>query len=196
MNNQGLESLGFDGWFRDACSDPIPDDFSLARIIEVNKGNYRASDGKYSMMAELSGKVMYSAEDRTNLPTVGDWVVMQAVNDNSLAIIHTVLPRKTLLKRKEPGKKIDFQLIASNIDYGLVVQSADSLNLNSLERYLVMLNESRIQPILVLSKIDLLSAAQISILQTQVKKLSDRYVLISNIVDGGIDTLLKYRTPK
>ena len=164
MNKKGLESLGFDEWFRDALSDPIPSDFSLARIIEVNKGNYRVSDGKYDMLAELSGKVMYSTVDSIDFPTVGDWVVIQALNDNSLAIIHTVLPRKTLLKRKESGRKVDFQLIAANIDYGLVVQSADSLNLNSLERYLVMLNESEIQPILVFSKIDLLSSAQISVL--------------------------------
>jgi len=189
LNHQGLESLGFDDWFGAANSDHIPSDFSLARIIEVNKGNYRVADGKYDMLAELSGKVMYATENSIDLPTVGDWVVIQALDDNSMAIIHTVLPRKTLLKRKEPGRKVDFQLIASNIDYGLVVQSADSLNLNSLDRYLVMLNESKIRPILVFSKIDLLSSSQISALQTQVKKISDRYVLISNIVDGGIDTL-------
>jgi ribosome biogenesis GTPase len=196
LNHQGLESLGFDDWFRAANSVHIPSDFSLARIIEVNKGNYRVADGKYDMLAELSGKVMYATENSIDLPTVGDWVVIQSLDDNSLAIIHTVLPRKTLLKRKESGRKVDFQLIASNIDYGLVVQSADSLNLNSLDRYLVMLNESKIRPILVFSKIDLLSSSQMTELQTQVKKLSNRYVLISNIVDGGIDTLSHELVPQ
>ena len=99
------------------------------------------------------------------------------------------MPRKTLLKRKEAGRNVDFQLIAANIDYGLVVQAADALNLNSLERYLVMLHESKIQPILVFSKIDLLSSSQISGLQMQVKKIHDRYVFISNLVAGGIDPL-------
>ena len=84
----------------------------------------------------------WGLEDNTDFPTVGDWVAIQALDNYSLAIIHYTLPRKTLLKRKEPGKKIEFQLIASNIDYGLIVQSANSLNLNCLERYLVMLNDS------------------------------------------------------
>ncbi|MFC1585930.1 ribosome small subunit-dependent GTPase A [Fibrobacterota bacterium] len=196
MNNQGLDSLGYDEWFGNASSDLIPNGFTSARVIEVNKGNYRVSDGKYDMLAELSGKVMYATENSTDLPTAGDWVVIQALDGNSLAIIHNVLPRKTLLKRKEPGRKIDFQLIASNIDYGLVVQSADSLNLNSLERYLVMLNESKINPILVFTKIDLLSSSQISELRTQVEKFSNTYVFISNISEGGIETLSNELVPK
>ena len=196
LNKYGLESLGFDEWFRDVSSDYIHSDFSLARVIEVNKGSYRVADGKYDMLAELSGKVLYAAESSTDLPTVGDWVVIQALDENSLAIIHDLLPRKTLLKRKESGRKVDFQLIASNIDYGLIIQSADSLNINSLERYLVMLNESDIEPILVFSKIDLLSSSQINELRNQVEKLNNRYVLISNIADRGIETLSNELEPQ
>lgn len=176
-NLKGLETLGFDEYFREAASSYIQDDFSLARIIEVNKGNFKAADGTHEMQAELCGRFMFSTEDNTDFPTAGDWVIIQVLDNYSLAIIHNILPRKTLLKRKEPGKKIGFQLIASNIDYGLVVQSADSLNLNSLERYLVMLNESKIEPIVVRSKIDLLSASELIEIQNEMKKLSTRYVV-------------------
>jgi ribosome biogenesis GTPase len=191
LNSRGLETLGYDEWFRDAGSDYIEGDFSSARVVEVNKGSFRVADGQHEMPAELSGKFMFATENNTDFPTVGDWVVIQALDNYSLAIIHNVLPRKTLLKRKEPGKKIDFQLIASNIDYGLVVQSADSLNLNCLERYLVMLNDSRIEPIVVLSKIDLLSESDLTEIQKQISNLKTRYVLISNIADRGIETLSK-----
>ena len=189
MINSKLESLGYDEWFHKACSDYIHDDFSLARIVEVNKGNFRVADGLHEMLAELSGRFLFATKDRSDFPTVGDWVVIQALDNYSLAVIHHILPRKTLLKRKEPGRRVDFQLIASNIDYGLVVQSANAFNPNCLERYLVMLNESGILPIVVLSKIDLLSSSELSELQERIIKLSARYMLISNITDGGIKAL-------
>lgn len=189
MNNSGLEHLGFDEWFREVGSGFIKSEFSFARVVEVNKNSFRVADGEHEMQAELSGKFMFDAEDSTDFPTVGDWVVAQALDGGLSAIIHNVLPRKTLLKRKAAGKRVEFQLIASNIDYGLVVQSADSVNLNSLERYLVMLNESGIQPIIVLSKIDLLSASELTEIQNLILKLGARYVLISNIAERGIEAL-------
>lgn len=189
LNNRELESLGFDEWFqKDGFNNPHPD-FSLARIVEVNKGNFRAADGLHEMLAELSGKFLFATETSADFPTVGDWVVIQALDNHSLAIIHDILPRKTVLKRKEPGKKIDFQLIAANIDYGLVMQSADALNLNGLERYLVMLNESGIVPIIVLNKIDLLPSSKLAEVQNQIATLHTRYALISAMVDRGMEAL-------
>jgi ribosome biogenesis GTPase len=188
-DNEQIKMLGYDEWFQDASSGNIHNDFTLARVVEVNKGNYRVADGKHEMMAELAGKFVFTAENRMDFPTVGDWVIIHAVDDFSLAIIHDILPRKTLLKRKESGRKVDFQLIAANIDYGLVVQSADSLNLNCLERYLVMLNESKIESVVVVSKIDLLSASELTDLQSQIARLNTRYLLISNVADGGVDVL-------
>ncbi len=81
------------------------------------------------MPAELCGKFLFDIENTSNFPTVGDWVTIQALSDNALALIHSVLPRKTLLKCKEAGRKIAFQLIAANIDIGLIVQPADQINL-------------------------------------------------------------------
>ncbi|MBP7653108.1 ribosome small subunit-dependent GTPase A [Candidatus Dependentiae bacterium] len=143
------------------------------------------------MLAELTGKFLFDAEDSTVLPTVGDWVSIQALNNYTLAVIHSVLPRKTLLKRKESGKRIDFQLIAANIDFGIVLQSAEHFNFNLLDRYFVMLNENRIQPIVVFSKIDLLSSSELANLKSNLLKLKNQYLLISNIAEKGLEELLK-----
>ena len=90
-------------------------------------------------------------------------MVVQCFDIASPAIIHNIISRKSLLKRKTPGKTVDFQLIAANIDFAFVMQAADSnFNLNRLERYLVMVNESRIQPIVVLTKTDLLSETELA----------------------------------
>jgi ribosome biogenesis GTPase len=148
------------------------------------------------MTAELSGKFMFGAQRAEELPTVGDWVAIQALDKFTFAIIHSVIPRQTVLKRKEPGKRIDFQLIAANIDFGIVMQSADQLNFNLLDRYFVMLNECGIEPMTVISKIDLLSDQEVEAVKADLSKLNIHYLLISNISDAGIDALSNTLIPR
>jgi ribosome biogenesis GTPase / thiamine phosphate phosphatase len=195
MEDRCLEKLGYNEWIQDINVEGIKDGFSLARVIEVNKDRYIVSDGRHEMIAEISGKFKFDASGSVDFPTIGDWVEVQIQDNYSLAIINSILPRKTLLKRKESGKRIDFQLIAANIDFGLVMQSADLLNLNLLDRYFVMLNESNIQPIAVFNKIDLLSPSELAILKNNLSSLKKRYLLISNVTDSGIDELSKSLLP-
>ncbi len=171
IKNSNLEKLGFDDWLKNISAEYIRDGFAPARVIEVNKNSYMVSDGSSEMIAELTGRFLFDAAGATAMPTVGDWVVIQSLNNNTLAIIYSILPRRTLLKRKEAGKRIEFQLIASNIDFGLVMQSAKYFNPNLLDRYLVMLNESKIQPVIVLTKIDLLNDSEFSELKDNLSKL-------------------------
>ena len=189
-----LEKLGYDEWFESKSKEYIKDGFSIARIAEVNKNNYKVSDGQHDIFAELSGKFLFTIENSIDYPTVGDWVVVQSFDDYSLAIIHHILPRKSLLKRKDPGKAVEFQLIAANIDYAFVMQAVDSnFNLNRLERYFVMINESKIQPIVILSKTDLISEDDLFEISDSIKRFNDKYLFlpISNITDDGIEILQK-----
>lgn len=194
MSKTPLKKLGYDDWFESKSQEYLKDDFSVARIVEVNKNNYKVSNGQSDVFAELSGKLLYSFEKSIDFPTVGDWVIVQYFDANSLAIIHSILPRKSLLKRKDPGKAIEFQLIAANIDYAFIMQSVDSnFNLNRLERYLVMVNESKIQPIIILSKTDLISDHDLSEIRNQVNRFNHKYSFfpISNVTDDGLEILKK-----
>lgn len=135
----------------------------VARVISVHKDSYLVSKGQGDVFAELTGKLLYTADSPVDLPTVGDWVYADFYDDDSHAIIHDVLPRKTLIKRKTSGKNIEFQLIAANIDVAFILQSLDdNFNLRRLERYLVMINESDILPIVLLSKCDLIFEEEIN----------------------------------
>jgi ribosome biogenesis GTPase len=151
-----LEKIGFAPWFLDPL-DPVElAGFDITRVAAVHKERYTIHNGETEVSAELVGKLLYGAETPMDYPTVGDWVLVKYHNHQTFATIHYLLPRKSLLKRKTPGKTIDFQLIAANIDVAFIVQSIDhNFNLRRLERYLVMVNESRIQPAVLLSKIDL-----------------------------------------
>jgi len=189
MEDKSLEKLGYNQWSQGLDVECIKEGFFLVRVIEVNKNSYMVSDGKREMLAELSGKFLFDVAGNIDFPTVGDWVSAQIQDNYSSAVIHSVLPRKTLLKRKESGKRIDFQLIASNIDFGLVMQSAAHINFNLLDRYFVMLNDSKIEPIAVINKIDLLSPAELEVLENNLLKMKKRYLLISIITDRGIEEL-------
>ena len=106
--------------------------------------------------------MLFSAASPIDFPAVGDWVLATFYDKGTFSIIHNVLPRKSLLKRKTPGKKVDFQLIAANIDVACIVQSLDTdFNLRRLERYLVMIKDTDIEPIVLLSKSDLLDKNEI-----------------------------------
>ena len=193
-----LKQIGYDEWFHNKSREFLNDDFSVARIVEVNKNNYKVSNGRHDIFAEISGKFLYNIENSLGYPTVGDWVVVQYFDDNSLAIIHHLVPRKSLLKRKDPGKDVEFQLLAANIDYAFIMQSADSdFNLNRLERYLVMVNESKIQPIVVLSKTDLISDNDLAEINGHMKRFNNKYrfLPISNVTDDGIGSLQKELQP-
>ncbi len=118
-------------------------DYQIARVIAVNKNSFIISNGEKDIYAELTGKYLFNSDSSLDFPTVGDWVYAQLFDEDSFAVIHDIFPRKSLLKRKTSGKKIEYQLIAANIDKAIIMQSLDyNYNLRRLERYLVMINES------------------------------------------------------
>lgn len=181
-----LERFGFDNWFQKLSEDHLEEGILPARVIEVNRNQYIVSDGIREMPGELSGKFLFAIESSLDFPTVGDWVGIQIVEGDTFAIIHWLFPRKTLLKRKESGKKIEFQLIGANIDFGLVVQSATNPNSNARDRYLVMLREAGIQPVLIFTKIDLLSVPDLALFRQNVSESGVHSFLISNVSAEGV----------
>ncbi|NLD95199.1 MAG: ribosome small subunit-dependent GTPase A [Fibrobacter sp.] len=182
-------ALGFDPLYWTVDTTTYPDYFLIVRVTEVNKGSFCITDGTVEMAAELSGKCMYSIESSTELPTAGDWVIVQPLDNNTHGVIHAVLPRKTLLKRKVAGREVDFQLIGANIDTGFIVQPADNFNISSCERYLVMLNECGIVPVIILSKIDLLTPDELDNVHTKAASLNAAVAVISSINGDGFDVL-------
>lgn len=184
---KSLKSLGFDQWFLDSIGEP-PYPFDVARVVAVHKESYVITCGDGEIQAELVGKILFTANSPLDYPAVGDWVFTTTYDDNSFAIIHELIARKTTLKRKTPGKKVDYQLIAANIDIALIVQSLnENFNISRLERYLVMVHESNIKPVVLLSKSDLSSNTEIASAIAQVKAIMPGIVVVpfSNTVENG-----------
>ena len=185
-----IEKMGFDKWFLDNADPENLANHEIARVVAVHKDSYTINNGENDVHAELVGKLLYGADSPLDYPTVGDWVLASFYDENTFSIIHEILPRKSFLKRKTPGKKIDFQLIAANIDTALIIQSLDdNFNLRRLERYLVMVNESNIQPIVLLSKSDLLSPEEIESRINEIKAIMPRLHVqpFSNKNESGLN---------
>ncbi len=187
-----LESLGFSPWFKDHIDALKSATHEIARVVSVHKDSYLVSKGSGEVFAELSGHLLYTTDSTTDLPTTGDWVYADFYDDDTHAIIHGVISRKTLLKRKSPGKLVDFQLIGANIDVAFIIQSVDyNFNLRRLERYLVMVHEAAITPVVLLSKSDLVSADELNTIKQSVLNVApDCTVIAFSSMNGeNIDTI-------
>jgi ribosome biogenesis GTPase len=172
--------------------------FEVAKVAAVHKDSYIVTNGRTNVSAELIGKILFTASSPLDYPAVGDWVLVSFYDDDTLAIIHKLLPRKSLLKRKTPGKKVDFQLIAANIDTAFIVQSLnENFNLRRLERYLVMVHEAGIEPVILLSKSDLLDNVDIAIRIAEVQSIApDIEILpLSSENGSGLDDIKAMMQP-
>ncbi len=187
-----LRNLGFDSWFEQRVEDLQTGGYHVARITAVDRDRYLVRNTKTEIQAELTGKLRFSADSSLDLPCVGDWALVQYYDDDSFAIIHDLLPRKSVLRRKSSGKTVEYQLIAANIDVAFVVQSCDrDFNLRRLDRYLVMINDCNIEPVLVLSKTDLIdtSVLEQKIADVREAGFSGRLVGLSNMTSDGLNDI-------
>jgi len=187
-----LNSIGYNDWFTSRADDEKISAHGVARVVSVHKDSYTVTKGGEVIFAELSGNLLYTTESASDLPTTGDWVYADFYDDDSHAIIYGVFPRKTLLKRKAAGKLVDFQLIAANIDVAFIIQSLnDNFNLRRLERYLVMVNESGIEPVILLSKCDLISKDELDVIKQKIFSIAPQTSVISfsNLSHENIDLI-------
>ena len=154
-----LDILGYCTFFRSQYDELNRDDLIPGRIAVENKNNYLVFTEEGELTAEVSGNLLFNSEYKASLPKVGDWVALSKFD--SLGIIHKVFNRQTKLSRKSVDQKTEEQVIATNIDYAFVMQSANSnFNINRMERQVTAIYNSGAVPVVILSKIDLCEDAE------------------------------------
>ena len=125
------------------------------RITLQEKGMYRIFTSTGEQNALVSGKFQFDAQSVSDYPAVGDYVLVSRA-DPDTAIIHHVLPRKSLFLRKAAGTSQTEQVVAANIDTVFLCMSLNNdFNLRRLERYLAAAWESKADPVVLLTKADL-----------------------------------------
>ena len=185
-----LSDICFEQWFQAYVSDLRQDGWNIARVSAVDRGSYLVRDETKEIPAELAGKFYFQVESSVDLPCVGDWVTVQYHSNDTAAIIHEVFPRKTFLRRKSAGEKVDFQMIAANIDVAFIVQSCHfDFNVRRMDRYLVMAADGGVESIVILTKTDLITPEELEQKLAAIRSstITARVLAISNISGIGVD---------
>ncbi|HOV98389.1 MAG TPA: ribosome small subunit-dependent GTPase A [Bacteroidota bacterium] len=152
----GLENLGYTPEVAQEAEPYISEGYIIARVTQELRQRYLIRTEALEVSAEVSGRMMHRANTRSDFPVVGDWVAVTLHDNNSHAIIHHILPRKTILQRRSPGKRIEQHIIATNIDAVFILLPLNQeWTRGTLERYLILVRQSGAQPYVLLSKRDL-----------------------------------------
>ena len=130
-----------------------------ARVIAQHRGVWVVMGQAGETTASPTGKLRRDADDG-GYPTVGDWVVCLESPHGGIAAIHQTLPRHSAFRRKAAGSRPGAQTIAANVDTLFIATSLNhDLNPRRLERYVAMARESGAEPVLLLTKADLVEDA-------------------------------------
>ncbi|MBV6439204.1 MAG: putative ribosome biogenesis GTPase RsgA [Saprospiraceae bacterium] len=163
------------------------DQFETGRVIAEHKERYIVKTVNGELEAEITGHMRFTAKSREDFPAVGDWVALTTY-DGDFALIHRILPRFSVLKRQAVGQFGEIQIIAANIDFAFLVQAADrDFNINRLERYLTICHASKVRPVIVLTKIDLIDESRLYEITARIKaRIKDvPIVAVSNETPNG-----------
>ncbi|NND31672.1 MAG: ribosome small subunit-dependent GTPase A [Saprospiraceae bacterium] len=175
----------------------LRDGLEMARVVAEHRERYLVAHAELVLQSEITGQLRFAAQAREDFPAVGDWVGI-SVMDDDFAIIHQVLPRYSTLKRKAVAKFGQSQIIATNIDYAFIVQAVGhDFNLARLERYLTICHSARIDPIVILTKIDLIDQVELASLYQHISSRiqSISIVAVSNVTGEGLDQIRQLIQP-
>jgi ribosome biogenesis GTPase len=132
----------------------------LARITARHKGFFEAIslEGR-QLHCYLPGRLQYQAV-AGELPAVGDWCALEAEfmdeSGKPAAVIARVLPRRSKISRLASGHETEEQVLAANVDFCFIVTSANrEFNIKRLHRYMLITRRGGIEPVVILSKVDI-----------------------------------------
>lgn len=188
-----LEDLGYSDKIEKFRIEHDLKNFEAGRVVAEHKERYIVKTTKGEFEAEITGNMRFAAKSREDFPAVGDWVAL-TIYDADFAIIHKILPRFSIIKRRAVAHYGEIQIIATNIDYAFLVQAVDrDFNINRLERYLTICYSSKVRPIIVLSKIDLIDEHRYNEMLEKIKlRINDVSIIaISNKTQDGYEAIKK-----
>ncbi len=197
MEQNGIKDLGFDEFFDRNRIENNLDSFGVGRVVLEHKERYKVLTEQGEIECELIGNLRFTAQGRSDLPVVGDWVAVIQYEEQK-GLIHAVYPRRNVLERQAVARYGEKQIIASNIDYGLIVQSVNrDYSPNRFERYITICNSTNIEPLLILNKIDLIGREQLNeIIQEVSNRIKGVELLtISNLTGDGLDQVKSLINP-
>jgi ribosome biogenesis GTPase / thiamine phosphate phosphatase len=190
-----LTELGWNSYFAAMWAEQNDGGWAPARVVSQQRGLWRIAGDFGERWAEPSSKLRVAAEAQGDWPAVGDWIAAELFGEEH-AFIHGILPRRGCFARKAPGKRIEEQVIAANIDTAFLVVSLDGdFSPRRLERYLAQCWESEVKPVIVLNKADECSDAAGLVADAERVAASAPVLSVSARTGRGMDELDRFLAP-
>ncbi|SNX64825.1 ribosome biogenesis GTPase [Streptomyces sp. TLI_55] len=158
------------------------------RVVRVDRGQCDVVTADGTLRADTA---FVTPHDPLRVVCTGDWVAVEP--GGTPRYVRTYLPRRTAFVRSTSSKRSEGQILAANVDHAIVAVSlAVELDLGRIERFLALAWESGAQPVVVLTKADLVpDAVTLAHLVQDVETTAPGVpVLTVSAVDGdGLDVL-------
>jgi ribosome biogenesis GTPase len=157
-----LEGWGWSPFFAEQFKSWEASGYVPAKVIRGEKNYFRVWSEQGELTVRFAGKIRHKADDRSDFPVVGDWVVVEPQADQR-GFIQALLKRKSSFSRNLPGRRkgkgrerLEQQVIAANVDLIFIVSGLDrDFNLRRIERYLTLVGGSGADALILLNKTDL-----------------------------------------
>ncbi len=197
MIDSSPEALGWNEWFA-AQADRRRAGDDVARVAAVDRDQLLLLGRPGLFRARLSGKCLHESGDAERRPCVGDWVCVEKSDRDPTGIVHALLDRRTSLRRRSAGESVEVQMIAANVDVVLIVQSCHyDFNLKRLERYLVMVRDGGAEPVILLTKTDLVEPEVLAAQLAEIRRagIAAPVMTLSNVTQEGVEELRSALAP-
>lgn len=183
-----LEAYGFDKEIY-SYSGGVP-----ARVIAVHKERYKLAIEDGECYGRLKTKEYFVNMEA--FPTAGDFVIINH-NPTGDSMILKTLPRRTVFMRKDPNPNKGEQAVAANFDYVFIMQSLNhDFNLKRLERYLTLAWQSGAEPVILLTKADLVEDFDEQVSMARLYGMGASVHPVSSQTGYGLEELSIYLSPK
>ncbi|MFJ3772871.1 ribosome small subunit-dependent GTPase A [Streptomyces sp. NPDC090075] len=121
------------------------------RVLRVDRGQCDVVTAGGTLRADTA---FVTPHDPMRVVCTGDWVAVEP--GGNPRYVRAYLPRRTAFVRSTSSKRSEGQILAANVDHAIVAVSlALELDLGRVERFLALAWESGAQPVVVLTKADL-----------------------------------------
>ncbi|MCK9224162.1 MAG: ribosome small subunit-dependent GTPase A, partial [Candidatus Muirbacterium halophilum] len=187
-----IKNIGWNNFFSSQISNIEKDQFIPARVYTRHGKHYFLLCEYGEIEARMTGRFLHNAIENKELPVVGDWVLVNFIEDEKKGVINRILDRKTIFSRKYKGTRDDEHIISSNIDVIFYVAGLDNdYNPRKIERFLTLANNGGAKPIIILNKKDL--CTNIHAVSEEVSNLiqNNDFFIISAINEMDFDFIKK-----
>ncbi|WP_316740589.1 ribosome small subunit-dependent GTPase A [Streptomyces sp. MK7] len=185
-----LASYGWDAGWEAEFAPHAERGLLPGRVVRVDRGQCDLVTPAGTVRADTEFVV---PRDPMKVVCTGDWAAVDP-DGGDPRYVRTLLPRRTGFVRSTSSKRSEGQILAANVDHAIVAVSlAAEVDLGRIERFLALAWESGAQPMVVLTKADLVpDAVGLSYLVQDVETTAPGVTVlpVSAVTGDGLDVLV------